>query len=54
MKNLNLSEKDAIKVVNEIKDIDTGDSVEFEVKEVFHIMDEMEYPGIRISLNAVM
>lgn len=54
MKNLNLSEEDAMKVVNEIKNIDLGDGVEFEVKEVSHIMDEMEYPGIRISLNAAM
>ena len=54
MRNLNLSEEDAMKVVNEIKNIDLGDGVEFEVKEVSHIMDEMEYPGIRISLNAAM
>ncbi len=54
MKNLNLSEEDVMKVVNEIKNIDLGDGVEFEVKEVSHIMDEMEYPGIRISLNAAM
>ena len=26
----------------------------FEVKEVSNIMDEMEYPGIRFIMNAVM
>lgn len=54
MKNLNLSAEDALRVVNEIKDIDIGDSVTFEVKEVSNIMDEMEYPGIRITMNVIM
>jgi predicted nucleotidyltransferase component of viral defense system len=54
MKNLNLSAEDALRVVTEIKDIDIGDNVIFEVKEVSNIMDEMEYPGIRITMNAVM
>ena len=26
----------------------------FEVKEVSNIMDEMEYPGIRFTMNAIM
>lgn len=39
---------------DEIKDIDLGDGVTFEVKEVSNIMDEMEYPGIRFTMNAVM
>ena len=54
IKNLNLSADDIFQVVNEIKEIDIGDSVLFEVKEVSNIMDEMEYPGIRITMNAVM
>jgi hypothetical protein len=54
IKNINLSADDVLHVVNEIKDIDIGDGVVFEVKEVTNIMDDMEYPGIRISLNAVM
>jgi predicted nucleotidyltransferase component of viral defense system len=54
IKNINLSADDVLRVVNEIKDIDIGDGVVFEVKEVSQIMDDMEYPGIRISLNAVM
>lgn len=54
IKNQNLSEVDAKRIVNEIKDIDIGDGVQFEIKEVSHIMDEMEYPGIRFTMNANM
>lgn len=52
MKNLNLSAEDALQVVNQIKDIDLDDGVSFEVKDVSNIMDEMEYPGIRVTMNA--
>ena len=52
MKNLNVSAEDALRVVNQVKDIDLDDGVSFEVKDVSNIMDEMEYPGIRITMNA--
>ena len=52
MKNLNLSAEDALRVVNQVKDIDLDDGVSFEVKDVSNIMDEMEYPGIRVTMNA--
>lgn len=54
LKNQNLSAKDARRIVDEIKDIDLGDGVTFEIKEVSNIMDEMEYPGIRFTMNAIM
>lgn len=54
MKNLNLSAEDALRVVNQVKDIDLDDGVSFEVKDVSNIMDEMEYPGIRVTMNANM
>ena len=54
IKNQNLSVEDAKRIINEIKDIDLGDGVNFEIKEVSNIMDEMEYPGIRFTMNAVM
>ena len=54
LKNQNLSPEDARQIVDEIKDIDLGDGVTFEVKEVSGIMDEMEYPGIRFTMNAIM
>ena len=52
MKNLNLSAEDALRVVNQVKDIDLDDGVSFNVKDVSNIMDEMEYPGIRVTMNA--
>lgn len=52
MKNLNLSTEDALRVVNRVKDIDLDDGVSFDVKDVSNIMDEMEYPGIRVTMNA--
>lgn len=52
MKNLNLSAEDALRVVNQVKDIDLDDGVSFEVKDVSNIMDEMEYPGIRVTMNS--
>ena len=54
LKNQNLSAEDARRIVDEIKDINLGDGVTFEVKEVSNIMDEMEYPGIRFTMNAIM
>ena len=52
MKNLNLSAEDALRVVNQVKDIDLDDGVSFEVKDVSNIMDEMEYQGISVTMNA--
>lgn len=52
MKNLNLSAEDALRVVNRVRDIDLDDGVSFDVKDVSNIMDEMEYPGIRVTMNA--
>lgn len=52
MKNLNLSAEDALRVVNQVKDIDLDDGVSFDVQDVSNIMDEMEYPGIRVTMNA--
>ena len=49
-----MSGEDARRIVDEIKDIDLDDGVTFEIKEVFNIMDEMEYPGIRFTMNAIM
>lgn len=54
IKNQNLSAEDARRIVDEIKDIELSDGVTFEVKEVSNIMDEMEYPGIRFTMNAMM
>lgn len=54
IRNLNLSEEDALLIVNRISSVDLEDGIDFEVKEVSRIMDDREYPGIRLSLNAIM
>lgn len=54
IRNLNLSEEDIRRVVEEIASIDLGDGICFQIKELFGIMDEMEYPGIRIAMDAFM
>lgn len=54
IRNENLSAKDAERIINEIKDIDLDDGMTFTLKTVENIMDEMEYPGIRILLEAEM
>lgn len=54
IKNQNLSEEDARKIVDEIRQIDVNDGVSFEIKEASRIMDEMEYSGIRFTMNALI
>ena len=54
IRNFNLSEEDAKKVVTEICNIDLQDGVTFVIKEVSSIMDEMGYPGLRLALDAVL
>lgn len=54
IKNLNLSESDIQRTVKEICAIDLQDDVTFQIKQISHIMDEMEYPGIRITMNAYL
>lgn len=54
IRNFNLSEAETKNVVSEICNVDLGDGVTFVVKEVSRIMDDMEYPGIRLSLDAML
>lgn len=54
IKNFNLTKEEAFNIVKKICEIDLDDHISFEIKETENIMDEMEYPGIRISLNALM
>lgn len=54
IQNLKLSEKEALDIILEIVDIDLHDGVIFNAKNVSIIMDEMEYPGIRISIDAIL
>lgn len=54
IKNLNLSAMDIESAIKEICVIDLQDDVTFQIKQLSHIMDEMEYPGIRITINAFL
>ncbi len=49
---LNLSAEDAERIVGEIIGIDVDDGVSFEFKSIDTIMEEHEYTGVRILLNA--
>ena len=54
IRNINLTEDDATQIVTEIISINLDDGVTFNIKNVTKIMDEMEYQGIRLSLEACM
>ena len=40
------------RIINEIKVISLDDHIEFILNDVSEIMDNMEYPGIRIHMNS--
>ena len=54
IRNMNLSKSDVKRFVTEICSINLDDEVSFIIKDISDIMGEMEYPGIRVSLDAVM
>lgn len=54
LKNLPLNEDSARKIVKEIVAIHIEDGMFFEIKSVTPIMDEADYPGIRIMLDTAI
>ena len=54
LKNLPLNEESARKIVEEITAIHIEDGMIFEIKSVTQIMDEADYPGIRIMLDTAI
>lgn len=54
LKNLPLTEESAKKVVEEITSIQIDDGMAFEIKNVAPIMDESDYPGIRLMLDTTL
>lgn len=52
IKNINLSMDGATKMIKEVCSIDLGDGVSFVIKDANTIMDEADYPGIRIIIDA--
>jgi len=54
VKNLPLSEIGARRIVEEITSVQIEDGLSFTIKSVSSIMDDADYPGIRIMLEAVL
>jgi len=54
LKNLPLNEESAKKIIEEITAIHIDDGMTFEIKSVMPIMDEADYPGIRIMLDTIL
>jgi len=54
LKNLELNEELAKKMVEEITAIHIDDGMIFEIKSVAPIMDETDYPGIRLTLDTTL
>jgi predicted nucleotidyltransferase component of viral defense system len=54
IKNLPLSEESVKKIVLDITAVQIDDGIEFEIKSVAPIMDDADYPGIRVSLDSTL
>lgn len=54
IRNHDLSEDNIRRIVDEIAGINLDDEISFRINDVSGIMDEMEYPGVRIAIDAVM
>jgi len=54
LKNLPLNEESARKIIEEIIAVSIDDGMTFEIKSVAPIMDEADYPGIRIMLDTML
>ncbi|MCQ2554332.1 MAG: nucleotidyl transferase AbiEii/AbiGii toxin family protein [Clostridia bacterium] len=50
--NFTLDEGTALKVIQEICDVSIPDNVSFTINKLESIMDDMEYPGLRIHLSS--
>ena len=53
IRNFDLNEENALRIIKEICSIQLDDGVLFDVKTVEGIMDEMEYPGIRLHIDSL-
>ena len=53
IRNFELNEENALRIIKEICLVQLDDGVSFYVTKVESIMDEMEYPGIRLHLDAL-
>ena len=51
IKGINVNVEDVEKMIAAIVSVPMDDGVEFQVKRISEIMDEAEYPGIRVSME---
>ena len=54
IRGFDLTKEEAERVIKEITEIDLDDGVTFEIQSVDNIMDEADYPGIRIMLQTTL
>lgn len=54
VKSLPLNENDVRRIISEICDIQVEDGVSFQITSVADIMEDFEYPGIRLMLEATL
>lgn len=54
IRNFPLDTDTAKRIVEEIAAVEVGDNIRFEIKDIGTIMDEAEYGGVRISLDAFL
>lgn len=54
IKNLPLSEENAREIIEEITSVYIDDGINFSIKSVAPIMDETDYPGIRVMLDTTL
>lgn len=54
IQNFDLNINQATKIINEIIEIELDDCIKFILNDISDIMENREYPGIRISLNAIL
>ena len=53
IKDVNVSTEDVEKLIDAIIAVPIDDGVSFQIKSIMEIMDEAEYPGIRVSMTSV-
>lgn len=54
IRNLSLDVEHAEQIVEEIASMELDDNIRFSIKDVSYIMDEAEYGGVRLSLDAFL
>lgn len=54
VQNLPLDKVTLYRILHEICEIELGDNMRFEIGDVSEIMEESDYPGVRISMNAYL